>query len=133
MSVSVPLKASLRRRCGVCSEGRLFNGFLKLKSSCDHCGQDFTVADTADGPAFFVGFFIMIVLAPFYFILPIADISIPAKVFGYLIVLAATAGLGYWLLPLAKSVLFNLQIYHRAEQAEFECDSVTVQHQRAAP
>ena len=120
MSVSVPLKAALRGRCGVCSEGKLFEGFLTLKSRCDHCGQDFTVADSADGPAFFVGFFIMIVLAPFYFILPVAEIPISAKVLGYGVVLAATVGLAYWLLPLAKAVLFNLQIYHRAEQAQFE-------------
>lgn len=120
MSVSVPLKAALRGRCGVCSQGKLFEGFLKLKSSCDPCGQDFTVADTADGPAFFVGFIIMIVLAPFYFILPVAQIPILAKVFGYGAVLAATIGLAYWLLPLAKAALFNLQIYHRAEQARFE-------------
>lgn len=120
MSVSVPLKAALRRRCGVCSQGKLFEGFLKLKSSCDHCGQDYTVADTADGPAFFVGFFIMIVLAPFYFILPVAQIPIAAKVIGYGVVLAATVGLAYWLLPLVKAALFNLQIYHRAEQAQFE-------------
>lgn len=120
MSVSVPLEAALCGRCGVCSQGKLFEGFLKLKPRCDHCGQDFTAADTADGPAFFVGFFIMIVLAPFYFILPVAQISIAAKVIGYGIVLAATVGLAYWLLPLAKAALFNLQIYHRAEQAQFE-------------
>lgn len=120
MSVSFPLKAALRGRCGVCSEGKLFEGFLKFKPSCNHCGQDFTVADTADGPAFFVSFFIMIVLAPFYFILPVADISIAAKVFGYGVVLGATVGLAYWLLPLAKAALFNLQMYHRAEQAKFE-------------
>lgn len=120
MSVSVPLNAALRGRCGVCNNGKLFERFLKLKSRCDHCGQDFTVADTADGPAFFVGFFIMIVLAPFYFILPIAQIPIAAKVAGYAVVLAATVGLAYWLLPLAKAALFNLQIYHRAEQAQFE-------------
>ena len=120
MSISVPLKAALSGRCGVCSEGRLFEGFLKLKPNCDHCGQDFTVADTADGPAFFVGFFIMIVLAPFYFILPAAEIPLAAKVMGYSVVLGATVGLGYWLLPLAKAALLNLQIYHGAEQAQFE-------------
>lgn len=120
MSVSVPLKAALRGRCGVCGEGKLFHGYLKLKSKCDHCQQDFTVADTADGPAFFVGFFIMIVLAPFYFILPAAEIPLVAKVMGYGVVLGATVGLGYWLLPLAKAALLNLQIYHGAEQAQFE-------------
>lgn len=120
MSVSVPLKAALRGRCGVCGEGKLFHGYLKLKSKCDHCQQDFTVADTADGPAFFVGFAIMILMAPFYFILPIADISIAAKIAGYVVVLGATFGLTLWLLPLGKAALFNLQIHHRAEEAQFE-------------
>ena len=114
MSVSVPLKAALRGRCGVCGEGKLFHGYLKLKSKCDHCQQDFTVADTA------VGFAIMILMAQFYFILPIADISIAAKIAGYVFVLGATFGLTLWLLPLAKAALFNLQIHHRAEEAQFE-------------
>lgn len=120
MSVSKTLQYSLKKRCGVCGTGKLFDGFLKLKSSCEHCGQDFTVADTADGPAFFVGFGIMIILAPFYFILPIADISITMKVIGYVAVIAATLGLTAWLLPVAKAILFNLQIHHRAEEAQFE-------------
>jgi len=120
MSISAPLKAAFRHRCGVCGEGKLYDGFLKLKPACEHCGQDFTIADTADGPAFFVGFGIMIVLAPFYFVLPIANIPIYAKAIGYVAVLSATAGLTLWLLPLAKAVLFNLQIHHRAEQAQFE-------------
>lgn len=62
----------------------------------------------------------MIILAPFYFILPLADIPLAMKVIGYIIVLAATIGLAYWLLPLAKALLCNLQIYHQAEQARFE-------------
>jgi len=120
MSLSMTLKAALRGRCGACGQGKLFDGFLKLKSECPQCDQDFSVADTADGPAFFVGFGTTILFAPFYFILPIADISISAKILGYVAVLAATAALVLWLLPIAKAVLFNLQIHHHAEQAQFE-------------
>ncbi len=120
MSISAPLKAAFRHRCGACGEGKLYDSFLKLKAKCEHCGQDFTIADTADGPAFFVGFGVIVLFAPFYFILPIASILVFAKAIGYALVLAATAGTTLWLLPLAKAVLFNLQIHHRAEQAQFD-------------
>ena len=115
-----PILAGLRGRCGTCGQGRLFVKYLKLAPSCGHCGQDFSVADTADGPAFFVGFGVLILLAPFYFVLPMFDISLVAKVIGYGAIVAATFGLCLWLLPMAKAVLFNLQLRHRAEEARFE-------------
>lgn len=120
MTLRSSLHAALKAKCGRCGEGDLYNSYLKLKTECDQCGQDYAVADTADGPAFFVGFGLMILLAPFYFILPIADIPFEGKVVGYAVVLAATAGLTYLLLPIAKSILFNLQLHHRAEEAKFE-------------
>jgi uncharacterized protein (DUF983 family) len=40
--------------CPRCGSGKLFNGFLTLAPCCDHCGLDFSFADAADGPAFFV-------------------------------------------------------------------------------
>ena len=35
-------------------EGRLFAGYLSVKPRCDHCGPDFTFANSGDGPAVFV-------------------------------------------------------------------------------
>ncbi len=32
----------------------MFDGFLTLKKSCEACGLDYSFADPADGPAFFV-------------------------------------------------------------------------------
>ena len=32
----------------------MFDGFLKLKPKCEACGLDYSFADPADGPAFFV-------------------------------------------------------------------------------
>jgi uncharacterized protein (DUF983 family) len=49
-----PIRTGLRGRCPRCGEGHLFDGFLKLRSACEHCGLSFAFADPADGPAFFV-------------------------------------------------------------------------------
>ena len=48
------LITGLRCRCPRCDRGALFAGFLSLAKRCDRCGLDFSFADPADGPAFFV-------------------------------------------------------------------------------
>lgn len=47
-------KTGVTGHCPRCGEGRLFTGFLKLRSSCDACGLSYDFADPADGPAVFV-------------------------------------------------------------------------------
>jgi uncharacterized protein (DUF983 family) len=49
-----PIRTGIRGRCPRCGEGRLFDGFLKLRRDCDACGLSYEFADPADGPAFFV-------------------------------------------------------------------------------
>jgi len=49
-----PLKTGVRGRCPRCGQGHLFHGFLKLRDRCEVCGLDYSFADPADGPAFFV-------------------------------------------------------------------------------
>ncbi|PWR23157.1 DUF983 domain-containing protein [Zavarzinia compransoris] len=49
-----PMQVGIRGLCPRCGQGRLFKGFLTLRKSCEHCGLDFSFADPADGPAFFV-------------------------------------------------------------------------------
>jgi uncharacterized protein (DUF983 family) len=53
-SLSLPMMRGLRGRCPGCGEGRLFQGFLTLRPSCERCGLDYSFADSADGPAVFV-------------------------------------------------------------------------------
>lgn len=68
-SLSVPISSSclkgrskkdsvvqtvLKGRCPYCGKGALFQGFLRLASSCTQCGHSFASADPGDGPAFFV-------------------------------------------------------------------------------
>lgn len=49
-----PVRVGLAGRCPRCGVGRLFNGFLRLRPQCDHCGLSYAFADPADGPAFFI-------------------------------------------------------------------------------
>jgi uncharacterized protein (DUF983 family) len=49
-----PYIVGLLCRCPRCGSGKLFEGFLTLKSKCDVCGLDFGFADAGDAPAIFV-------------------------------------------------------------------------------
>ena len=105
-------KASLLGLCPRCGQGALFDGYIKLKPACPHCGLDYAMFDAGDGPA----------------------------VFGILIVGAIVAGLALWVeftysppywvhavlwiplivilslvfLRLSKSTLLVLQYKHKA-------------------
>ncbi|WP_291200126.1 DUF983 domain-containing protein [Hyphomonas sp.] len=115
-----PILNGLRQRCGACGEGRLFSAYLKLNEACPHCGRDMRAADTADGPAFFVGFGVLILTAPFLFLIPMSPLPGLAKVLAILSLALVITGLCLWLLPAAKGILLNLQLHHRAGQAKFE-------------
>jgi uncharacterized protein (DUF983 family) len=112
-----PIVAGLLGRCPRCGEGRLFQGFLTLRPRCEHCGLDFSFADSADGPAFFVMFLsgfivagsalaVEIVYAPPYWV--------HALLWGPLILITT-------LLPLrpVKGLLIALQYHHKAAESRF--------------
>ena len=48
------MRAGLKGRCPRCGQGRLFDGFLKVRPACEACGLDFTAIQTGDGPATFI-------------------------------------------------------------------------------
>lgn len=114
-----PIFSGLRLKCGRCGEGKLFSKYLVLADECAVCGRDLSEADTADGPAFFVGFGVLILLAPFLFILPIAPFGLLLKIFAFVVLIGVLVGLMLLLLPMAKAVLLNLQLHHNAEEAVF--------------
>jgi uncharacterized protein (DUF983 family) len=41
-------------RCPRCGKGKLYAGFLTLRSACDNCGLDYAFIDSGDGPAVFI-------------------------------------------------------------------------------
>jgi uncharacterized protein (DUF983 family) len=120
MSTVSPILNGLRQRCGACGKGRLFSAYLKLNEACPHCGRDMSSADTADGPAFFVGFGVLILTAPFLFLIPMSPLPVGLKAAAIVALGLVITGLSMWLLPVAKGILLNLQLHHRAGQAEFE-------------
>jgi len=106
--------AGLSGRCPRCGEGKLFRGFLALRPRCGHCGLDFSFADSADGPAFFVMFiagFIVVGSALAVEILYAPPYWVHALLWGPLILITT-------LLPLrpVKGLLIALQFHHRAEE-----------------
>ena len=48
------LSTGLRCRCPRCGKGPLLKGYLTIRDRCPACGLDYSFADPADGPAFFV-------------------------------------------------------------------------------
>ena len=120
MSYSKPVTAALRLKCGVCNEGKVFERRMQFRDQCEVCGQDFSIADTADGPAYFVGFALLILTMRFAVVLSIAELSLGAKLFGYALLVALTGWLIFVLLPIVKALFLNLQIFHRAGQIKFK-------------
>jgi uncharacterized protein (DUF983 family) len=49
-SVSIQY-AALACRCPRCGRGKLFDGLLEVRQSCDACGLDLSRCDTGDGAA----------------------------------------------------------------------------------
>ena len=66
-----PLKTGPFGRCPRCGQGQIFQGFLKLSAQCEVCGLDFSYADPADGPAFFVQMFTSVPAVAFTLLLEI--------------------------------------------------------------
>ena len=108
------IRRGLAGRCPRCGEGKLFAGFLQVAPRCERCGLDFSFADSADGPAFFVmalsGFVVVfaalaveVAFAPPYWVHALLWLPL---------ILVTT------ILPLrpAKGVLIALQYHHKAEE-----------------
>ena len=116
-SWSALIRSGLRGYCPRCGRGKLFAGFLALAPRCEHCGLDFSFADSADGPAFFVMFIsgfivagsalaVEIIYAPPYWV--------HAALWGPLILITTLVPLR----PL-KGLMIALQHHHKAEERRF--------------
>jgi len=53
-TLAATVAAGIGGRCPACHRGKLYSGFLTLAPKCDHCGLDYSFADSGDGPAVFV-------------------------------------------------------------------------------
>lgn len=107
--------AGLRLRCPQCGQGRLFQGYLKLRDSCAACGADFKAADSGDGPAVFVILIVGAIVAPLLIILQFG-LKLPGLA-ALTITMVAAVALCLAFLPPFKAVLFAFQWKHKAREA----------------
>ena len=65
-SVWTGLRRGIARRCPNCGEGRLFRGYLKIRSPCEVCGTDNTIYPSDDFPPYLTIFVVGHVLVPLF-------------------------------------------------------------------
>ena len=113
-----PYSTGLGGRCPRCGEGKLFNGFLTLAGTCDHCGLDYKFADSGDGPAVFVtllGGFVLLGLALFVQMTYEPPVWLLMAIF-FPLTLVVSVGM---LRPL-KGLLISLQYSNKAQEGRLE-------------
>ena len=113
-----PIATGLRGRCPRCGQGHLFSGFLRLAPRCEACGLDYSFADPADGPAFFVICFGCI---PAVLLALWLEVEYEAPIWVHLVT-TLPALLVTCILPLRplKGWLVASQYYYKAEEGHLE-------------
>ena len=113
----LPIVSGLTCRCPRCGKGKLFAGFLKLAPGCEACGLDFSFADPADGPAFFVMTAIgMIVIAVFTWV----EVVYHPPIWFHVVTVFPALIIGcLGTLRPVKAWLVASQFFHKAEEARF--------------
>jgi len=114
----LPIGRGLRGRCPRCGEGRLFQGFLSLRSACDRCGLSYNFADSGDGPAVFViliGGGIVVFAALMTEVIYQPPYWVHAVLWVPLILIVTLAPL-----RLIKGLLIALQYHHKAAEGRLE-------------
>ena len=109
--------AGLTCACPRCGRGKLFQGFLSLRSCCDVCGLDYSFADSGDGPAVFIMFlagFIVVFAALVTEVVYQPPLWVHAALWLPLILIVTLSPLR----PM-KGLLIALQYHHRAAERRF--------------
>jgi uncharacterized protein (DUF983 family) len=95
------LKFGLQRKCPNCGQGHLFQGYLKVRPTCDVCGHDNGAYRADDAPPYFtiliVGHLIIAPLLAFGFIISwpaerVLAVTLPALVILTLVILPLVKG-----------------------------------------
>jgi uncharacterized protein (DUF983 family) len=115
-----PYAVGLAGRCPRCGQGRLFKGFLALAPRCEVCGLDFSFADSADGPAFFIMSIVGILVVGLALAVEFAyepPIWLHLTVWSTLAIVLSLA-----MARPAKGLMIVLQYRHRAEEGRVRRD-----------
>ena len=110
-----PVRAALRGLCPRCGQGRLFDGFLKVRPECEVCGLDFSTIQTGAGPATFI-----MQIAGFVAVLSalVVEINFHPPMWLHLIVwLPMTAGLSLALMRPGRGLMIGLQYRNQVDRS----------------
>ncbi len=113
-----PISTGLAGRCPRCGQGKLFNGFLKIADRCTVCDLDFSKADSADGPAFFIMLLVPAVIIPIAMWVEFS--YMPPLWLHALLWTPLIIGLSVALLRPLKGVMVALQFKHQASDSGTE-------------
>ena len=115
-TLSQTFARGLACKCPRCGKGKLYDGFLTLRPSCEACGLDFAFMDSGDGPAIFI-----IMIAGFIVVGAALVVEIKYQppfwlhaVLWLPLILAVTL----WPLRAMKSLLIALQYHHKAAEGQ---------------
>lgn len=113
-----PIPTGLAGRCPRCGQGHLFSGFLTVAPRCETCGLDYSFADSADGPAFFIMTIAGLLVVGFALWL---ELSFEPPFWVHLVTTLPVAFL-LCVAPLRpiKGVMIALQYANKAEEGRFE-------------
>lgn len=113
-----PARAGLTCTCPRCGQGKLFDGFIKVRPQCRSCALDYSFADAGDGPSVFVILiigFVVVGLALW------TEVNYNPPIWlHFLLWIPLTIGLCLWLLRVLKALLIALQYKHKAKPGEID-------------
>ena len=116
-SAPSPITTGLKGLCPRCGKGHVFQGYLKVRPTCEVCGLDLAFADTGDGPAFFVMSIVGIVVVALALW---AEFAYSPPIWLHLVMWTALSiVMSLVLVRPLKGVLVNLQYHHKAEEGRF--------------
>jgi len=101
-------------KCPRCGQGKLFAGFLTLRTTCDACGLDYAFIDAGDGPAVFI---ILIAGAIVVGSALIVEVKYQPPYWLHAVLwLPLMLAVILWPLRAMKSLLIALQFHHKAAE-----------------
>ncbi|MGO4566309.1 DUF983 domain-containing protein [Rhizobium sp. 2YAF20] len=113
-----PALTGIKGLCPRCQRGHLFTGYLRLATSCEVCGLDYSFADPADGPAFFA---MSIAAVPALLFALWFQFTFEPPLWMHLIItLPLTVGACVVLLRPLKGWLVCSQYFHKAEEGHID-------------
>ncbi len=101
------LRRGWNRSCPCCGKGSLLHAYLKVRPSCENCGQDFTPQRADDGPAYLTIMIVGHLMAPMLMFVFVKFRPEPLTLATMFTI--GTVTLSLFLLPRLKGVMIAIQ------------------------